>query len=173
MPRTYRLGLVLDAHGRAGAGGGGGAPRVHGGGEAAAHVGGGPGLELRRLEEGAGEAVHPALEGAAEHQDGRLPHQLHQRSRVPRHERRRVALQHRAARLGVRAHHRRRPPQVRPEHLPVPTESINQQEQEKFSAPQTQLLRTRAAGAMAAAVVLTGGSASRRRTRGGRSRRRR
>ncbi|KAL6643714.1 hypothetical protein ACP70R_018480 [Stipagrostis hirtigluma subsp. patula] len=34
-----------------------------------------------------GEAVHLALEVAAEHQDGGLPHQLHQRPRVPRHKR--------------------------------------------------------------------------------------
>jgi hypothetical protein len=99
---TYRLGLVLNAHGDAGG------PRVvHGGADAALHVGSEALPELRRLEEGAGEAVHPALEGAAEHQDGGLAHQFHQRPRVPRHEHRRVRLQHGAAHLRVRAHHRR------------------------------------------------------------------
>jgi len=123
---TYRPDLVLDAHGRCAAAVAAHAPvvapvpRVHGAADAALHVRGDLRLELRRLEEGAREAVHPALQAAAEHQDGRLPHQLHERPRVPRHKRRRVGLQHRAAHLRVRAHHRRRTPQMRLEHLAVP-----------------------------------------------------
>jgi len=129
---TYRLGLVLYPHGRCAAAAVAAhapvmapAPDVHGAADAALHVGGDLRLELWRLEEGAGEAVHPALEAAAEHQDGRLPHQLHERPRVPRHERRRVGLQHRAAHLRVRAHHRRGTPQVRLEHLAVPAHENN------------------------------------------------
>jgi len=112
--------LVLDADARAGALGAPGGKR---GREAALHAGGDLRLELRRLEEGADEAVHAALQAAVDEQDGGLAHELRQRARVPRHEGARVALQHGPAHLRVRRHHRRRPEQVRPEHrAPVPAQ---------------------------------------------------
>ena len=75
--------------------------------EASLHVGGDLRLELRRLEEGAEEAVHAPLQAAVDEQDGGLAHELRQRPRVPGHEGARVALQHGSAHLRVRRHHRR------------------------------------------------------------------
>ena len=120
--RTYRLGVVLDAERRRG--GASGPPGVERGRESPLHVGGDLRLELRRLEEGADEAVHAPLQAAVDEQDGGLAHELRQRARVPGHEGARVALQHEPAHLRVRRHHRRRAEQVRPEHrAPVPAPS--------------------------------------------------
>ena len=69
---TYRPDLVLDAHGRCAAAVAAHAPvvapapRVHCAADAALHVRGDLRLELRQLEEGAREAVHSALQAAAE-----------------------------------------------------------------------------------------------------------
>lgn len=110
--------MVLDAEARAGALG---APGGEGRGQAALHVGGDLPLEPGRLEEGPRQAVDAALEAAVDEEDGGLAHELRERARVPGHEGARVALQHGPAHLRVRAHHRRRPEQVRPEHrAPVP-----------------------------------------------------